>query len=124
MIRLAICHDGATVTRLDDLAKAEKLSSNFLVQILNDLRRAGLVASRRGKSGGYLLTRAPDAINLREITEAIEGSVFDIREFSDSGSGPMVKETWDDIAADFAKSLESKTLQSLLPEETAPMFYI
>ena len=65
MAQLAKRHDGRTITRLDELAQREAVSANFLVQILNDLRRAGLVESRRGKSGGYLLARKPDTIQLR-----------------------------------------------------------
>ena len=53
MAQLAKRHDGRTVTRLDELAQREAVSANFLVQILNDLRRAGLVESRRGKSGAH-----------------------------------------------------------------------
>lgn len=124
MVRLAICHDGETVTRLDDLAKAEHLSSNFLVQILNDLRRAGLVASRRGKSGGYILAKAPEEIDLREITEAIEGSIFDTKEMGEAGTGKQVRQFWCEIAGVLADTLGNKTLKDLMPDEEAPMFYI
>ena len=55
LAQLAKHHDGRTLTRLEDLAQREAVSGNFLVQILNDLRRAGLIESRRGKAGGYLL---------------------------------------------------------------------
>ena len=58
LAQLAKHHDGRTLTRLEDLAQREAVSGNFLVQILNDLRRAGLIESRRGKAGGYLLGRS------------------------------------------------------------------
>ncbi len=52
MAQLAKQADGKTITRLDEIAQREAVSSNFLVQILNDLRRSGLVTSKRGKFGG------------------------------------------------------------------------
>ena len=65
MAQLAKHHDGRTLTQLEDVAQREEVSGNFLVQILNDLRRAGLVESRRGRAGGYLLAKSAEAITLR-----------------------------------------------------------
>ena len=73
MAQLAITEPLGAVRRIDDLASAEQISSNYLVQILNELRSAGLVESRRGKNGGYLLARAPSEITLADIAQAIEG---------------------------------------------------
>ena len=47
------------------------MSANFLVQILNDLKRGELIVSRRGKAGGYLLNQAPKNITLLQIVEAV-----------------------------------------------------
>ena len=52
------------------------MSANFLVQILNDLRRAGLVTSRRGQAGGYLLARAPQDVTLRQVVEAVDPALL------------------------------------------------
>lgn len=55
------------------LADATGIPPTLVPQVMGDLVRAGLVANRRGRSGGYRLGRPPEAINLLEIVEAIEG---------------------------------------------------
>ena len=57
--------------KLEDISRREEISPSFLVQILNELKRAGLVTSKRGKAGGYLLSRAPGSITVSDTpTEA------------------------------------------------------
>lgn len=55
---------------LEDVAKASKLPKNFLSKIFQDLTRAGLLESRKGRGGGYALARPADKIRLLEIIEA------------------------------------------------------
>ena len=124
MAQLAKRHDGRTITRLDELAQREAVSANFLVQILNDLRRAGLVESRRGKSGGYLLARKPDTIHLKEIVEAVEPSLLSFSTHTEGESGATVRAAWENIAQELRSQLERVTLQQLAEKTEAPMFYI
>lgn len=124
MAQLAKRFDGRTITRLDELAQREAVSANFLVQILNDLRRAGLVESRRGKSGGYLLAHKPDTINLREIVEAVEPTLLSFSTRTEGDSGASVRAFWQDIANKLKQNLEEKNLQQLTEKSEAPMFYI
>lgn len=58
-----------------DIAARETIPQSFLEQILIELRRAGLVASRRGKDGGYLLAAPPEAIGLGKVLRLIDGPV-------------------------------------------------
>lgn len=124
MAQLAKRHDGRTITRLDELAQREAVSSNFLVQILNDLRRAGLVESRRGKSGGYLLSRPPASITLREIVDAVEPSLLAFSIHSDGESGASVRSAWQKVALDLKSQLERISLVQLADPGEAAMFYI
>ncbi|QJE95084.1 RrF2 family transcriptional regulator [Luteolibacter luteus] len=124
MAQLAKRHDGRTITRLDELAQREAVSANFLVQILNDLRRAGLVESRRGKSGGYLLARKPDTIHLKEIVEAVEPSLLSFSTHTEGESGATVRAAWEKIAQELRDQLERVTLPQLAEKTEAPMFYI
>ncbi len=124
MAQLAKRHDGRTITRLDDLAQREAVSANFLVQILNDLRRAGLVESRRGKSGGYLLARKPDTIHLREIVEAVEPSLLSFSTHTEGESGASVRAAWEAVAQELRDRLERVSLMQLAEKTEAPMFYI
>lgn len=124
MAQLAKRHDGRTITRLDELAQREAVSANFLVQILNDLRRAGLVESRRGKSGGYMLARKPDTIHLREIVEAVEPSLLSFSTHTEGESGISVRAAWETVARELRDHLERVTLPQLAEKSEAPMFYI
>ena len=124
MAQLAKRHDGRTITRLDELAQREAVSANFLVQILNDLRRAGLIESRRGKSGGYLLSRKPDSINLREIVDAVEPSLLSFSTHTEGESGGSVRSAWENISQELRNHLERTALTQLAERSEAPMFYI
>jgi Rrf2 family protein len=124
MTQLAKFHDGRTLTRLEDLAQREAVSGNFLVQILNDLRRAGLIDSRRGKAGGYLLARSADQITLRQVVEAVDPSLLQCSVTREGDSGPAVRLAWDQVSSALQESLGHITLESLANKQGAPMFYI
>jgi len=124
LAQLARRDDGRTLTRLDDLAQREAVSGNFLVQILNDLRRAGLVDSRRGKSGGYLLARPAKSITLRQIIVAVDPLLLQFSVSNDGESGPAVRAAWERVSAELAERLDEVTLEHLSQQPGAPMFYI
>jgi Rrf2 family transcriptional regulator, cysteine metabolism repressor len=124
MAQLAKYHDGRTLTRLDDLAQREAVSGNFLVQILNDLRRAGLIESRRGKAGGYLLARPADQITLRQVIEAVDPSLLLCSVSREGDSGEAVWRGWNQVSSALIVSLEQITLDSFVSRPSAPMFYI
>jgi len=122
MIQLARHHDGQTLTRLDELAQREDVSANFLVQILNDLKRAGLIESKRGKAGGYLLAREPQKISIYDITQAVESGLLRLNISTDGESGSAVKDAWERASQVLHSELKAATLDSLGPQ--SPMFYI
>ena len=124
LAQLAKRHDGRTITRLEELAQREAVSANFLVQILNDLRRGGLVASRRGKAGGYLLAKQPGSINLAEIADAVDPSLLPNSVSNDGESGPAVCEAWAAVSQSLRAKLASITLEQLAHSSGGPMFYI
>ena len=124
LAQLAKNHDGRTLTRLEDLAQREAVSGNFLVQILNDLRRAGLIDSRRGKAGGYLLGRPSDQITLRQIVEAVDPALLQCSVTRDGDSGQAVRRAWEQISKELQHSLDQITVENLASNQTAPMFYI
>lgn len=63
------------VVRIQTISEQQNIPKRFLEQILNDLKSAGLVESRRGVSGGYRLARRPEDINLASIVRHIEGAL-------------------------------------------------
>lgn len=60
---------------IGELARAEDIPQKFLEQILLDLKRSGLVASRRGKVGGYMLIKDPREIFFGAVLRLIDGPV-------------------------------------------------
>ncbi|HJZ59063.1 MAG TPA: Rrf2 family transcriptional regulator [Gemmataceae bacterium] len=72
MLELAARHSDPRPARLADIADKHGIPQRFLVQILLDLKRAGLVASTRGAAGGYALAKSPDDISLFDILTVID----------------------------------------------------
>ncbi|MGB6231237.1 MAG: Rrf2 family transcriptional regulator [Litorimonas sp.] len=71
---LAAVGPGARV-RLSEIAERQGLSQSFLEQVFGDLRRAGLVDSKRGPKGGYALTRTADEVRVSDVIAAVEEEV-------------------------------------------------
>ena len=66
-------HPEGTTFQIKELAERNGIPKKFLELILLELKNAGIVQSRRGVGGGYLLARRPEAVRSSEIIEAIEG---------------------------------------------------
>lgn len=63
------------VVRIQTISTEQNIPKRFLEQILNDLKSAGLVESRRGVSGGYRLARRPEEITVAAVVRHIEGAL-------------------------------------------------
>jgi Rrf2 family protein len=74
MGKLAGRHGAGMPLTVEDAA-GDFLSAGYLEQIASTLRAAGLIEGKRGPGGGYVLTRDPKAIAVREVIEAIEGKI-------------------------------------------------
>ena len=124
LAQLARTHGQEKLAHIDELAEAEKIPANYLVQILNELRNAGLIISKRGKQGGYALARAPERIGLDAIVTAVDGELLE-RNFDEAGhSGERVASIWSEIGVEFEKKISSYTLEALVVEDTSDMYYI
>jgi Rrf2 family protein len=66
-------HGGKQPMLIADIAEEANLPRKFLEQILVELKKRGIVQSLRGRSGGYLLGRAPRDISFAEVIRAIDG---------------------------------------------------
>lgn len=64
-----------SVVRIQTISEQQKIPKRFLEQILNDLKTAGVVESRRGVAGGYRLARRPQDISLAVVIRHIEGAL-------------------------------------------------
>lgn len=58
---------------ISDIAQRESLPHKFLEIILLELRNHGILASKKGKGGGYFLTRRPEQVHLGEVLRVVEG---------------------------------------------------
>lgn len=61
------------VVQIQTISRLQNIPKRFLEQILNELKSAGIVESRRGVAGGYRLRRAPEQVTLAEVIRYIEG---------------------------------------------------
>lgn len=68
-------HNEGRAAQIKEIAERQTIPPRFLEQIFQDLKRAGLVASRRGPRGGYQLAKAPADIRLGDIVRALEGPI-------------------------------------------------
>src|SRR5437879_5600291 len=66
---------GESVVRIQTISEHQNIPKRFLEQILNDLKSAGIVQSRRGVAGGYRLAKRPEEITLAAVVRHIEGAL-------------------------------------------------
>jgi Rrf2 family protein len=122
MLELAARYGSPQPVRLKAIADTHNISQRFLVQILLQLKGAGLVASTRGAAGGYMLTRAPDKISLADIINVIDASEEPAKERSTDRSAPptalrqAVRGVWHQISEAQQRVLEETTLARLVKQ--------
>jgi Rrf2 family transcriptional regulator, iron-sulfur cluster assembly transcription factor len=80
-------HNAGVATQAKDIARREGIPLRYLEQIFQDLKRAGIVDSRRGPRGGYTLKRPADQIRLGEVVRALQGPLDDIFTPEDESDG-------------------------------------
>ena len=118
MLELAAQYGSSEPVRIRRIAQRHDVPPRFLVQILLQLKGAGLVASVRGAAGGYHLIKLPQDISLGQIMDVIEGSSDDNGQVSNaSPDSPAVKvlmQAWKDVNDVQRKMLDAITLADLL----------
>ncbi len=112
-----------TTFQIRDLAEKNGIPKKFLELILLELKNAGILESRRGVGGGYLLARRPETIRAEEIVEAFEGPVAadaPARGAVKTGRGeltPAVSRLAAEMSGAVAAVLSRWTLADLVREE-------
>ena len=103
------------------IGERQQIPPRYLEQIFQRLRRAGLVAGKRGPGGGYTLARGTSEITLRDVVEAVEGP-FETEEEASGGDTPDESRAcgpdflWPALSARFAAVLEETTIDDLCQE--------
>lgn len=124
LARLARTQGDGQWWHIEELARVEAVPANYLVQILNELRRSGLIVSRRGKAGGYALAKAPADVTLHEVVEGVDPDLLSFNLAGQGGSGPQVSKVWREVAMGLSEDLRRRTLRDFLPPDGGPMYYI
>jgi Rrf2 family protein len=101
--------------KAEALARAQDIPVKFLENILQGLRQAGLVDSRRGPDGGHLLARPADEISLADVIRAIDGPLAGVsgrrpEEVEFSGTAEPLREVWIALRASVRRVLEEVSL--------------
>ncbi len=134
MLDLAL-HYGQGLIPIQDVARRQGIPQRYLEQVLLGLKRAGLLASKRGSTGGYHLVRPPREISVGEVLRAIEGSLTPLEV---AGRGPRrgrdgageLAELWQEVAEAVAAVIDRTTFGDLAERVVArraperPMYHI
>jgi Rrf2 family protein len=129
VLELAVRHSRGEPVRIREIAETHGIPSRFLVQILLQLKNAGLVASVRGAAGGYNLAREPEEITLLDVMTVVDSQVGQAP-VSAARSTPTTRalqRAWKEVAAKEREILESLTFAELVEQlKGAPegMYYI
>ena len=126
ILGLARHYPSGEAVRAEDLAAEQGVPSNYLVQILIELKAQGIARSVRGKQGGYLLVRPPGEITLGDVLRAVHGTVFDTPALTDVECAPELRRVWQKLQQTLDAAADAITFQQLVEEgdEKEKMYYI
>lgn len=106
-------HNDGGPTQIREIAERETIPMRFLEQIFQDLKKAGLIGSKRGPRGGYHLARPAAEISLGDVIRALEGpiAVLSDEEGAARRGGPdATADVFRDIAANVEKCFDAVTI--------------
>ncbi len=127
MFELASGYASGEPIRIRTIADTHGIPSRFLVQILLQLKGAGLVVSTRGALGGYRLAQSPEGISLADVIGAIEGPENESSLNTQSTAGRVLTSIWRQIGQMEQEILSEITLDELVARAGDPaegMYYI
>ncbi len=115
-------HNSRGPTLMKDISKRQAIAPKYLDHILSALRKANLLKNTRGKGGGYTLSRPASMITLKDIIEAVEGSLTPVEcvdnpSFCDRMYTCPTREVWEKLKQAIGDVLSATTLESLLESQ-------
>jgi Rrf2 family transcriptional regulator, cysteine metabolism repressor len=127
-------HPGRPLVPIQEIAVRQAIPQRYLEQVLLALKRAGLLTSKRGSTGGYQLTKAPEDITVGAVLRAVEGGSAPFEGGAhgrrNGRESPDLGELWTEIADAVAGVVDRWTLGDLVAraEEkrgaARPMYHI
>ncbi len=128
VLALASRYDSGELVQARVIAADHAVPSQFLGQILQQLRNAGLIVSVRGSSGGFRLAKSPDSISVADVVEAVCSSTSTENNLpSNDPITRVVGGVWQELNETQLRYLEQLKLSSLVQQmspEPAAMFFI
>ncbi len=125
---------GEEPVSLTEIADSDGLPLAYLEHLAARLRKAGLVQSRRGARGGYLLARPAAEISMAEVVQALEGSIAPIECISEGADGHLVctreaetdhvcptKLLWTRVQGSIVRTLQDTKLSDLVQDKRNPV---
>jgi len=129
MLELASQYESRKPVRIRTIAQRHGIPARFLVQILLQLKAAGLVQSTRGAAGGYQLVRDPEQVTLRDVTQILDRQPDTITSNAENATAisNTLIETWNQCHSRETEMLQAITLAELTQRaqlSNDPMYYI
>lgn len=120
LLELAMAY-GDGPLQIKVIAKKEGISNKYLEQLVSILKSSGLVRSIRGPRGGYILSRDPKDISLKEIFTILEGPLITVEcvdhpEYCNRCLDCITRKIWTEMQEAMLGVLESKSLGDLIKE--------
>ncbi|MDQ1449954.1 MAG: hypothetical protein QOC79_2925 [Actinomycetota bacterium] len=117
-VELAAAEKSGEPVKGEYLARLQGIPQNFLENILTELRRSGIVRTRRGAEGGYQLARPAADITVADVLRAVEGPLAAVQgirpdELSYGGAAERLPEVWVALRASLRDVLEHVTLADI-----------
>ena len=109
---------------LRDISRRQQISQKYLWQVINPLKLAGLLRATRGAHGGYVLSKSPTRISIRDIVEILEGPVSVVGCVQapgtcDRSATCTARDAWVEVEAKIKESMDGITLQYLIDRQAA-----
>jgi len=118
LILLSSLHCGAPQGKpfpISAIAKKHKISAKFLSQIAQDLKKAGILISKEGISGGYTLAKSAEEIKLLDVLKVLEGNLAEGRCFEEGHECSCgAKDMWLDVKKQMEETIGKKTVADLV----------
>lgn len=121
-VELAAHADDDKLTTSEEISERQNIPHAFLTNILQSLRQAGVVTSKRGPVGGHKLSRPADEIVVADIIRAIDGPLAGVsgqhpEELEFAGSAKSLQDVWIAVRANLREILEHVTLADIANDD-------
>jgi Rrf2 family protein len=114
-------HSEGLETQVKDISRRQGISQRYLEQIFQKLKKAGIVGSKRGPSGGYFLNKTPESITIGEVIRITEGDITPVLCVNPEDSSQpcersrecVTQMVWDEAGKRLKEYFDSVTIKDL-----------